>query len=97
MNITASAVYQKYGSTPVLHDVSFTAAGEVVVLLGPNGSGKSTLIKTLAGILTPAGGTVSINGADRRNHRRGRAGETHRLRCRSTFSTRPSPRFLRQS
>lgn len=63
MNITASAVHQKYGSTPVLCDISFAAnAGEVVALLGPNGSGKSTLIKTLAGILPPAGGTVSING-----------------------------------
>ena len=34
--------------------------GELVCLLGPNGSGKSTLIKTMAGMLSPLGGGISL-------------------------------------
>lgn len=36
--------------------------GETFGIIGSNGSGKSTLLKCLAGILSPDGGTVSING-----------------------------------
>ncbi|HSZ26172.1 MAG TPA: ABC transporter ATP-binding protein [Cytophagaceae bacterium] len=36
--------------------------GECFGLLGKNGSGKSTLLRTLAGIITPEKGTVTING-----------------------------------
>ena len=43
-------------------------AGEVVALLGPNGAGKSTAVKLLMGLSSPTSGTVSIFGADPRNH-----------------------------
>ena len=36
--------------------------GEITAFVGPNGAGKSTTIKMLTGILTPDGGSVSING-----------------------------------
>lgn len=36
--------------------------GRIVALIGPNGSGKSTLLRLLAGVLTPAGGTVELGG-----------------------------------
>jgi NitT/TauT family transport system ATP-binding protein len=38
------------------------AAGEVVAILGPNGSGKSTLLRVVGGLLSPASGTVAVEG-----------------------------------
>jgi len=38
--------------------------GEVVALLGPNGSGKTTCFYSIAGLVTPEGGKVSIDGRD---------------------------------
>lgn len=44
-------------------DVSFSIArGEIVGYIGANGAGKSTTIKMLTGILTPTGGTMTVNG-----------------------------------
>lgn len=40
------------------------AAGEVLGILGPNGSGKSTCLKVLAGVLSPASGTIQLCGRD---------------------------------
>lgn len=54
-----------YGNGPVFEDVSFSLGnGEVMCILGPNGAGKSTLIKCVAGIFTPASGSVRIMGED---------------------------------
>jgi putative ATP-binding cassette transporter len=36
--------------------------GEIVFLAGGNGSGKTTLVKLLAGLYTPARGTIRVNG-----------------------------------
>ncbi len=40
------------------------APGSVTGLIGPNGSGKTTLLLTLAGLLAPDSGSVSVAGAD---------------------------------
>ena len=40
------------------------ARGEVVALLGPNGSGKTTCFYSIAGLVTPEGGQVVIDGKD---------------------------------
>ena len=52
-----------YGATQVLRDVSFSvAAGSIVALLGGNGSGKTTTLNVLSGLVTPQGGTVTLDG-----------------------------------
>jgi len=38
--------------------------GEVVGLIGPNGAGKTTLLNTIAGLLTPAEGTIKLRDQD---------------------------------
>ncbi len=39
-------------------------SGEMTVLTGRSGSGKTTLLTMLAGLLTPSGGTVTLDGRD---------------------------------
>jgi ABC-2 type transport system ATP-binding protein len=54
-----------FGELAALSDFTLTiAAGECVALLGANGSGKSTAVRTIAGLLEPSGGTVSVCGHD---------------------------------
>jgi branched-chain amino acid transport system ATP-binding protein len=54
-----------YGTVDVLHGVSLAIhAGETVAILGSNGAGKSTLVNTLAGVLRPSGGRVTLSGEE---------------------------------
>ncbi len=49
----------------VLRDVSFTLPdGAFVAIVGPSGSGKTTLLGLLAGLDTPSGGAVLLDGID---------------------------------
>jgi NitT/TauT family transport system ATP-binding protein len=49
---------------PALDQVSLRVAdGELVSIVGPSGCGKSTLLRCAAGLLTPAAGTVRLDGA----------------------------------
>jgi len=51
------------GTRTVLSDVSFTAkAGEALLVVGPNGAGKTTLIRTIAGFIAPAAGSITLKG-----------------------------------
>jgi len=45
--------------------------GGALLLQGPNGSGKSTLLRVLAGLLPPAEGAITWNGADVARDREG--------------------------
>ena len=54
---------KSYRKRLVISDVSMHLhRGEVVALLGPNGSGKTTCFYSIAGLVTPEGGRVSIDG-----------------------------------
>jgi thiamine transport system ATP-binding protein len=59
----------------LLDRVSMNAQdGERIVLLGPSGSGKSTLLRVIAGLRSPTGGRVLLDGRDATHvptHRRG--------------------------
>ena len=56
---------KSYRKQLVISDVSMHLhRGEVVALLGPNGSGKTTCFYSIAGLVTPEGGRVSIDGRD---------------------------------
>ena len=59
------ALRKSYRKRLVISDVSMHLhRGEVVALLGPNGSGKTTCFYSIAGLVTPEGGRVSIDGRD---------------------------------
>lgn len=52
-----------YGPIHVLHDINVEIyPGEMVCLLGGNASGKSTTLKTILGMVKPAGGTIEFKG-----------------------------------
>ncbi len=56
---------KSYRKKLVIRDVSLKLGrGEVVALLGPNGSGKTTCFYSIAGLVTPEGGQVIIDGRD---------------------------------
>jgi ABC-type Mn2+/Zn2+ transport system ATPase subunit len=58
----------RYDRVTALDGVTFSlAAGEALGIVGPNGSGKSTLLKTVAGLLDPSAGTVSVFGQSPRD------------------------------
>lgn len=61
--VRASHVWVWLGSNLALRDVSVDIEeGKFVGLMGPNGGGKTTLIKTMAGLIRPHRGSVTLAG-----------------------------------
>ncbi|HLW26059.1 MAG TPA: ATP-binding cassette domain-containing protein [Steroidobacteraceae bacterium] len=74
--IEARALSKRFGDLEAVRELSLRARdGEITGLLGANGAGKSTTLRMLYGVLTPDGGTASIDGLDVR-------GETSAARAR---------------
>ncbi len=54
-----------YGWAQILFDLSLAVGrGEVAVLLGRNGAGKSTTLKSIVGLVRPAGGSIAFQGQE---------------------------------
>ncbi|WP_405781624.1 ABC transporter ATP-binding protein [Streptomyces sp. NBC_00859] len=52
-----------YGKIEAVKGISFSVeAGQVVTLIGTNGAGKTTTLRTLSGLIKPAGGTITFDG-----------------------------------
>ncbi len=50
-------------SEPLLRGVALSvAAGETLAITGPSGSGKTTLLNLIAGLLSPTGGAITVQG-----------------------------------
>ena len=61
--IKAEGLRKVYGKVTALNGVYLTINdGEYLTIVGPSGCGKTTLIKSIAGIIQPDAGEVSING-----------------------------------
>jgi branched-chain amino acid transport system ATP-binding protein len=55
----------RYGRLTALRGISLMIAeGEVLFVTGPNGAGKSTLLNTIAGVVLPISGSITMDGAE---------------------------------
>ena len=65
VRLTLLDIQKKLGGAPILRGIDLeVASGELVVLVGPSGCGKSTLLRTIAGLETPDGGTITMGDRD---------------------------------
>lgn len=63
--IEITSVTKRYGTTPVVDDVTATIRkGGITSLIGPNGAGKSTLLGMMSRLLKTDAGTITIDGLD---------------------------------
>ncbi|MGE0557581.1 MAG: ABC transporter ATP-binding protein [Burkholderiales bacterium] len=63
--LTVRNLQVSYGGIRAVKGVDLDIArGEVVALIGANGAGKTTLLKAISGLLSPAAGGITYDGAD---------------------------------
>ena len=54
-----------YGGIEALKGISFDVEqGQIVTLIGANGAGKSTTLRSISGLVKPAGGSINFMGQD---------------------------------
>jgi iron complex transport system ATP-binding protein len=85
--LQAQNIVVERGGRRVVDDVSAAwVSPGLIAVIGPNGAGKSTFLSALAGLLTPEGGAVTLDGApllsiDRRALAKRRAYLPQSARC----------------
>ena len=58
-----SLIHRQYEEVRAVNNISFSIEeGELIGFIGPNGAGKTTTLKSLAGLLYPTSGSVSVLG-----------------------------------
>ncbi len=63
--LSIQAMTKRYGHFTAVDALSLEVpAGCVFGFLGPNGAGKTTTMKTIAGLIRPTSGTVTVDGLD---------------------------------
>ncbi len=63
MTLTVSHLRKAYGAVQAVTDASLTVEpGQAVAIMGANGAGKSTLMNMLGGLVSPDGGTITLDG-----------------------------------
>jgi branched-chain amino acid transport system ATP-binding protein len=63
MMLKIDGLHVSYGKIAAVKGVSIAVGdGEIVALIGPNGAGKSSLLKTIAGLLRCARGSILFDG-----------------------------------
>jgi ABC-2 type transport system ATP-binding protein len=63
--IEVNGLIKNFGPLTAVDHVSFNVTeGEIFGFLGPNGAGKTTTISMLCTLLTPSGGSATLNGFD---------------------------------
>lgn len=61
--VSVKGVDAAYGTTKVLHDISFDIhEGRTVAVVGESGSGKSTAARCITGLLSPTKGVIEFDG-----------------------------------
>jgi len=65
MRLSGRGVRCVRGGREVFSGLDFSiSAGEAMAVTGPNGSGKTSLLRLVAGLLTPAGGSIDLEGGE---------------------------------
>lgn len=64
MELIIDRVSKQYQNKIAVDRISLKLGKGIYGLLGANGAGKTTLMRMICGILTPTGGTISLDGKD---------------------------------
>lgn len=65
MSLSINRLSKRYGNVWAIRDLSFEVeGGSIIGLLGSSGSGKTTLLKSIAGLIKPTSGAVTLDDKD---------------------------------